>query len=270
MVLALQQTHQHACVAQRFVLIPQVCFVRHQQILAISMHHALLLMVLLSILKVVRAERVIALLLPMACFVHRPQILAVMHHVLSLMVVQSILKVVLAERVIAQLLPVVCFVRRPQILAVLMRHALLQMVLLSILKVALVVLLIVLLLPMACFVHRHSILAVLMHHAPLQMAFLLIQEVVLVVLLIVLHPMDCIVILLSTNAQKLVGVKTKTAKLKIRMIVLVEEAAVPMQPDYFANFLLVNVQRLLMKRCQSFVFFTPQPVAMASGAKWQR
>ena len=96
-----------------------------------------------------------------------------------------------------------------------MHHALFLMVLLSILKVVLVEQVIVLLLPMVCFVHRHSILAILMLHAPLQMAFLLIQEVVLVVLLIVLHPMDCIVILLSVNAQKLVGVKTKTAKLKI-------------------------------------------------------
>ena len=109
-----------------------------------------------------------------------------------------------------------------------------------------------------------------MHHAPLQMAFLLIQGVVLAVLLIVLHQMDCIVILLSTNVQKLVGVKTKTATLKIQMTVLAEEAVVQVQKDYIANFRWVNVQRLLMKRCQSFVFSNPRPVATESGAKWER
>ena len=46
----------------------QVCFVRCQQILAVMQHHARLLMVLLSILKVVLVERIIARL-PMVCFV---------------------------------------------------------------------------------------------------------------------------------------------------------------------------------------------------------
>ena len=96
-----------------------------------------------------------------------------------------------------------------------MHHALFLMAILLIQGVVLVVLLIVLLLPMVCFVHCQQILAVLMHHALLQMAVLLIQGVVLAVLLIVLHQMDCTVILFSVNAQKLVGVKTKTAKLKI-------------------------------------------------------
>ena len=109
-----------------------------------------------------------------------------------------------------------------------------------------------------------------MHHALLLMVVLSILKVVLAEQVIVLHPMDCIVILLSTNVQKLVGVKTKTATLKIQMTVLAEEAVVQVQQDYIANFRLVNVQRLFIKRCQSFVFSNPQPVVTASGAKWQR
>ena len=41
--------------------LPMVCFVRRPQILAVLMHHALLLMVVLSILEVVLAERLIVL-----------------------------------------------------------------------------------------------------------------------------------------------------------------------------------------------------------------
>ena len=85
----------------------------------------------------------------------------------------------------------------------------------------------------------------------------------------VLHQMDyCIVILLSTNVQKLVGVLKMMAKLKIRMTVLAEEAVVLARQDYFANFPLVNVERLFMNRCQSFVFSNPRPVVTASGEEW--
>jgi hypothetical protein len=49
--------------------LPMVCFVRRQQILAVSMHHVLSKMVLLPIPKVVLAARVIARL-PMVCFAH--------------------------------------------------------------------------------------------------------------------------------------------------------------------------------------------------------
>ena len=55
-----------------------VCFARRPQTLAVFMHHVLLLMVVLSILKVVLAEQQIALLLPMVCFVDRRPILAVL------------------------------------------------------------------------------------------------------------------------------------------------------------------------------------------------
>jgi hypothetical protein len=60
-------------------------------------------MEVLSILKVVRAERVIALL-PMVCFVRRHSILALsIHRAPSKMVLLSIPKIVLAEQVIALL-----------------------------------------------------------------------------------------------------------------------------------------------------------------------
>tara|TARA_B110000093_G_C12859099_1_gene362622 strand:+ start:239 stop:520 length:282 start_codon:yes stop_codon:yes gene_type:complete len=84
-------------------------------------------MVLLSILVIVLAERIIALL-PVACFVPLQQVLAVsMHHVPSSMVLLSIPKIVLAEQVIA-LLPVACFVPLQQWFVTL-EHASLQKIL---------------------------------------------------------------------------------------------------------------------------------------------
>jgi len=95
-------------VALQLVCRRQACFVHHQQvlILADSMQHAPLKMVLLSIPKVVRAERVIALL-PMVCFVRRHSMLALsIHHAPLKMVLLSIPNIVLAVRVTA-LLPMV-------------------------------------------------------------------------------------------------------------------------------------------------------------------
>ena len=82
--------------------------------------------------------------------------------------------------------------------------------------------------------------------------------------------MGCIVTLQSTNVPKMVGVKTKMAKSQIQMLVIVEEVSVIQNQDFIVNFPLVNAQRMCTKGCQLFAFFDPHPVAMASGAKWQR
>ena len=126
------------------------------------------------------------------------------------------------------------------------------------------------LLPLVCFVLRHSILATIMHHVLLQMVSLSIQTVVHVEQVTVRRPMDCIATLQSTNVPKIVGVKTKTAKFQIQMLVIVEAAIVLNQQDFIVNFPLVNAPRMCTKGYRNSVPSNPQPVAMASGAKWRR
>ena len=89
------------------------CFAHRPQILAVNMHHALLQMVLLSTLKVVLVEQMIALLLPMVCFATKMEISALptsFQYANSLTVQQLIPTTVLVERVIVKLLPMACFV----------------------------------------------------------------------------------------------------------------------------------------------------------------
>ena len=87
---------------------------------------------------------------------------------------------------------------------------------------------------------------------------------------IVRRQMDCIATLQSTNVPKIVGVKTKTAKFQIQMLVIVEAAIVLNQQDFIVNFPLVNAPRMCTKGCRNSVPFNPRPVAMANGVKWQR